>query len=109
MCQVSLLEPFLFNRVRERKAIAPGRLRDADRRDQRRAFGGAERVDAAVERQQAGEKAVQPGALLRGKWRSIGNQGRQRRRRGVGHSLACVSNKAFSASMSYRRVKAAKL
>ena len=88
----------------------PARLRrDADRRDQRRAFGGAERIDAAVERQQPGEKAIQPGALLWGKWRSIGNQGRQRRRRGVGHSLACVSNKAFSASMSYRRVKAAKL
>ncbi len=85
--------------------------RCARRRHQRGALLGRERGDArAVERDEAGEEAVQPGALLgartaRSPAPAIGIGGGTVWR----HSAASASNIALSASISWRRVKARKV
>src|SRR5262249_22596967 len=62
-----------------------------------------------IERQQAGEKAVKPIALLGRERRIIGQDARERRRRGRAHSTASAENSALRASTSCRLAKARKL
>ncbi len=82
------------------RAARRRRARPHDVVHQRRGLFGRQRVDAAVERQQAGEEAVEPGALLGRERRGVRNERRDRRRRGLRHSTACVSNSVLSASTS---------
>ena len=77
---------------------------------QRGVLLGRERGHArAVERDEAGEEAVQPGALLVRERRGLGNERGDRRRDGLAHSTASASNIAFSASASWRLLKARKV
>ena len=86
------------------------RTRWSRARHQRGALLGRERGDArAVERDQAGEEAVQPRALLGRERRGLGNERGDRRRDGLAHSAASASNIAFSASASWRLLKARKV
>ena len=83
-----------------KRAARRRRARPHDVVHQRRGLFRRQRVDAAIERQQPGEEAIEPGALLRRKRRGVRNERRDRRRRGLRHSTACVSNSDLSASTS---------
>ena len=61
-----------------------------------------------VERNQPGEEAVEPGALVLGERRGFGHQ-RWNRRRHVFHHAASASNIVFSASTSCRRANVRKV
>src|SRR5262249_36851198 len=69
-------------------------------RHQRRGFFRRQRRYAAVEREEAGEEAIEPFALLGRKRRVLRNEGRERRARREAHA-ASTATSALSASRSW--------
>jgi hypothetical protein len=74
-----------------------------------RHIGGGQRRDAALQPVEAGEQAIEPGALLRRKWRGFGEERWDRRPLRDAHSAASCATMVLSASISWRRAKAMKL
>ena len=93
---------------RRRRARSSARRREQPRH-QRRRFLRGQRRRRRVELQQAGEEAVEPGALLRAERRGLRQYFQDRRPRRQVHSPASCSNIAVSASASWRFAKARKL
>src|SRR5438309_2071896 len=89
-------------------AVAVAGIVDRSRnaRHQRRALLRTKRLDAAVERDEAGEEAVEPSPLLGSERRRVRNKLDCWRRDVVRHSTTSASNMAMSCSSLCRRVKA---